>query len=1142
MASLFISHSSVDDESAKQLGDRLREAKHASFFLDHDVSAGIAPGRRWEDELYTNLRRCDAVIFLATESSVTSPWCFAELVVARSIGKPIVPIGLRGVRLSLLEDVQWIDWEQEDPSWARLWRRLEELDIEALPPFDPTRPPYPGLDAFDEADARVFFGRSAEIREVRELLYPPQARDPKRLVAVTGPSGSGKSSLLRAGLVPRLQASGEWVVVPPLIPGERPLRELALAMARSLTEAGKPVDWRDVLRAVMRDPEELANFALDLVDTLSTSRGRVLFAVDQAEELLRLGDDTRLQFLELLASALEALSSLWLVVTIRPEFLASFLAQPPIVELHPPTKVLLPLDPSRLPEVIKRPAQEAGIDISDEVTNQMVNETEGGDALPLLAYTLRQLYERAGPEKRITAELYDAVGGVHGALKNQADRVLANLAAVASEPEVMETLLQLVTLTPEGQPTRRRVPWDAFEDTRKKILSAFVDARLLKSSQGADGATFVETAHEALFRVWTPLATAIQESEEQLRLRSELDQLAKEWVTRGRLDSYLIGGDRLQRALAFLPSEEGAADLGPIPEYLERSKAYEDMREAQLRTLTESSRLEGLRAELGARADEIHDLLEVRPLDGLVSAIAVLARNQREFPDHIFSSSQDVLRAAIDQARERNVLAGHAATVTAVAMTENLIASASNDGTVRFWSRDGSPLNGGPSTASDRVLTVAISPDGGSVASGSGDGWVRVATIGGEELWAVRGHDDAVTAVSFFGDGRELLTGSDDGTIRRWDANGNPIGVPWAASAERGLTVAFSAATGIVAGVCGDGTVRVWEQDNLRLVRTIDSGWEVVHTCVALSRDGTLLALGGADGQISVFGAADAPIRFKGHDGWVSTMAFSPEGSTLASGGADETIRLWRVDGVPLGPALHGHTDVVTTLSFASDGDMIITGAADRTVRLWDTQGLLLRAVSAHRSDANGVAFLHGGEVIATGGADATLRLWSRQGKLLAAPAPVHENFIRTVAASPHGDTVATGDADGVLVLWDREGRASVVRKAHRRELSSASFSPDGRTIATTGADRTLRFWDGTGELVRTIETGNAEVASLAFAVGGATLATARSDGVVQLFDGEGTLVSTIASEVPRLHGVAVAADGAIAVSGLDGAVRLWLP
>ena len=130
-------------------------------FLDFDPEVGIPGGRAWEEELYSKLRTTQALVFLGTEHSIESKWVFAELVVARSIQKPIIPLPVGGARLSLVDDTQWIDWGEDDAAIARLRRALEELDIEALP-FDPNRPPYPGLEAFDEDDAALFFGRSAK--------------------------------------------------------------------------------------------------------------------------------------------------------------------------------------------------------------------------------------------------------------------------------------------------------------------------------------------------------------------------------------------------------------------------------------------------------------------------------------------------------------------------------------------------------------------------------------------------------------------------------------------------------------------------------------------------------------------------------------------------------------------------------------------------------------------------------------------------------------------------------------------------------------------------------------------------------------------------------------------------------------------
>ena len=208
MSLLFISHSSVDRAAALEVKERLAAEGFAALFLDFDPVDGIPAGRDWERELYAQLRKADGVIFLASAASVASQWCFAEISLARSLGKPVFPLRLEaGVRLGLLDDVQWIDLSEGETAFARLFAGLRRAGLDPADSFawDPTRSPYPGLESFTGDDAAVFFGRDDEIDRLLELLQPTLQRGAGRFVAVVGPSGSGKSSLLRAGLLPRLE-------------------------------------------------------------------------------------------------------------------------------------------------------------------------------------------------------------------------------------------------------------------------------------------------------------------------------------------------------------------------------------------------------------------------------------------------------------------------------------------------------------------------------------------------------------------------------------------------------------------------------------------------------------------------------------------------------------------------------------------------------------------------------------------------------------------------------------------------------------------------------------------------------------------------------------------------------------------------
>jgi hypothetical protein len=204
VASLFISHSSSDRDAAQRLAERLRTERFAALFLDFDPELGIPAGRNWERELYAQLRKTDAVIFLASTASVASRWCFLEVGLARSLGKPIFPLRLDGdAHLELLDDAQWIDFFDGEPVYARLREGLRRAGLDPADSFswDPARRPYPGLQPFAAEDAAVFFGRDHEIERLLELVQLTLQRGVAgRLVAIVGPSGSGKSSLVRGGL------------------------------------------------------------------------------------------------------------------------------------------------------------------------------------------------------------------------------------------------------------------------------------------------------------------------------------------------------------------------------------------------------------------------------------------------------------------------------------------------------------------------------------------------------------------------------------------------------------------------------------------------------------------------------------------------------------------------------------------------------------------------------------------------------------------------------------------------------------------------------------------------------------------------------------------------------------------------------
>jgi energy-coupling factor transporter ATP-binding protein EcfA2 len=344
MVSIFLSHSSQDNEAARDLSRRLKELGYDALFLDFDPDTGIKAGWDWERELYRNLKVAGAVVVLCTSGSMASRWCFVEIAQAKALGKAIFPVKISPCRIeNILNDRQVIDMTAVGPDEA--YRRLfDGLHAAGLDPSDsfhwnPTRPPFPGMHYFDAEDAGIYFGREDEVRLVIETLTRMQRQGEPRLLVIVGSSGCGKSSLVRAGVLPRLgKDRSRWAVVHPFRPVLDPIGELAWS---STFPAGcnRP-EWkaiRDRLRDESRVPgtaqgsAALASSALteytdDLTMSLDRRDASVLLVVDQAEELLEsVAADQASEFLNLLRRATERRGGrVFVLLTLRSDFLGSF--------------------------------------------------------------------------------------------------------------------------------------------------------------------------------------------------------------------------------------------------------------------------------------------------------------------------------------------------------------------------------------------------------------------------------------------------------------------------------------------------------------------------------------------------------------------------------------------------------------------------------------------------------------------------------------------------------------------------------------------------------------------------------------------------------------------------------------------------
>ena len=466
MGEIFISHASADAESAARIAEGIRQAGHGIFF-DSDREEGIAPGAAWQRTLFRELRICDAVVFVNSGAGQASKWCHSELVVATELGKRLYSIdvdpdlrphpllqSLQGIRLDTTIDASIqrltasLAWEgSARSSWLR-WER--------------GRPPYPGLAALDVADAGVFFGREDDVRGLLARVDGPLGQRDGDLVVVMGPSGAGKSSLVRAGLAARLavRRSG-WAVTSPFEPGIRPIdrlvRSLVGLVAGQLTEG----ECRDRLVH-----EGLAAFGEWLVTHVQFPAQRLLITLDQAEQLATVsaGGEGE-EFLAMLGGGLGPGSPVTAVMTVRSDRFDEIQRLPVVGPMIRAPFVIAPVSRSQLTAVIEGPARRADLAFAPGLAGRLVDDAlrgssgEAAEALPFLAFTLREMYDLAVSEDRttFTDADYERVGRIEGAIIKRTEAAEA-LLPPDSEPVLERLLPRFVTLSEDRLPAGRCPP------------------------------------------------------------------------------------------------------------------------------------------------------------------------------------------------------------------------------------------------------------------------------------------------------------------------------------------------------------------------------------------------------------------------------------------------------------------------------------------------------------------------------------------------------------------------------------------------------------------------------------------------------------------------------------------------------------
>jgi WD40 repeat protein len=1078
--------------------------------------------------------------------------------------------------------------------------------------------PYRGLSAFEEQDAAFFFGREAAATEVLERMS--RLLPGAGLMVVSGVSGAGKSSLLRAGVLPRIRGAGlasapgaaGWPCLV-LTPGRAPLDELALRVA---VLAG--ADAAAVRRGLDTDPAGFALTARQAAITPPPGTGRdqetpgtqrhqpqrrLLLVVDQFEQVFTQCADERQRqvFITALCAAggaglsIDHTSAALVVLGMRADFEGRCANYPQLAGAVQDRYLVTAMTERQLRMAITEPAKKAGSQVDDDLVEILLTDVRarqpgglGAGVLPLLSHALDQAW-RSRTGEALTLADYDRTGGIEGAVADSAQRAYDQLTP-GQQAAARQVFTRLTAISTEGVDTADRATRVELTEGRgaadardvEAVLEAFAAERLL--TLAADS---VEISHEILPAAWPLLRdTWLAETRADRIVRTRLHSVAADWERHARDPSYLYSGTLLQAAT------DTAARIGGDP------ARHSPLSRVERDFLHDSGGAH--RRSVRRRQAFVAFLLVL--VVGFASATALVIRanqqtaNQRDqtarqrdiaISGQLISQSEAVgdtnpvmaklLSLAAwhlnpsSQARYAmlaaaalpgiTVLSGHTDAVKSVAFSPDgkTLASGSLDGTVRLWDVNTYQQIGGPLASHiGYVFSVAFSPDGKTLAAGGADGRVRLWDVGTHRQIGgpLAGHTGAVSSVAFSPDGKTLADGSDDG-VRLWDVGTHrQIGGPLAGHTGAVSSVAFSP-DGKILAVGSSGTVRLRDTRTGHQIGSFatPAGTGDTIQSVAFSPDGkTLAAAGFGPGPVWLLdvpaGRKIGSLTSPGVGTMIYSVAFSPDSKTLAGATSNGTVVLWGIaTQQQIGAPLAGHTGVVASVAFSPDGNTLASAGEDHTVRLWDVAtGHQIAALDTTNIAGSGSVVLSpDGKMLAAAGSRA-VRLWDvATGHQIGAPLVGHTGNVLSVTFSPDGKTLAGGSDDHTVRLWDVASghQIGAPLAGHTGDVVSVAFSPDGKTLASASYDHTVRLWDMAAhhQIGAPLAGHTSDVFSVAFSPDGQTLATGSLDGTVRLWDvnTHRQIRGQFAGHTGDVVSVTFSPDGkTLASAAGDGTVRLW--
>jgi WD40 repeat protein len=1102
------------------------------------------------------------------------------------------------------------DFEAQAEVLLRNWLEEKVLHGRSLTwPAEIKGSPFRGLAAFGAKHAPVFFGRSRDITKAIDRLKDAAEKGCPFLL-VDGASGAGKSSLVRAGLVPRLTAAGVvpsvdiWrvaVMRPAEIVGD-PFAALARALLvaeSDLPEAeqGRPPALPELSASDFPRADDLAALLAHadasapkpILSTFSaieqTAREKegysravkvaLLLVVDQLDELFGadIGNDIRARFAQLLR-LLARSGRVWVIATLRADLFDHFLSQKDLKQLKDDGSSydLAPPDAAALAEIVRAPAAAAGLVYeSDTKTGERLDErlladAERADLLPLLQFTLNQLFEareRRDHGGQLTFAAYRALGGLEGAVEKEAEAAFARLGAT-EQARLPRLLRELVAPAGDATMTAARAAFDirpvpladaAYDEASARLVQALIDARILLSS-GEGGQATVRLAHARVLDSWQRASKIVADNADFYRIRAEVEEQRRRWDAAGRRRDLLIGRGRpLAEAESIVRNFSGELPTA-TREFVRRS----GRRARLMQTLTAAAAVifaavAGVAVyewrhtvSLQREAVEKRDQLLVSQSRFLVDranqgnqagdagtamllALQALPDTRSGVGRPMVHEAEAALFAAYQDLKERIVLKGHDGVLWSARLAPDgkRIVTASEDKTARVWNAENGDQLAILRGHTEGVRVASFSPDGRQVITGSTDKTARLWNAETGQQSAVLEHDGVVRSAAFSSDGRRVVTASDDKTARIWDVQTGKQIAALTGHTARVRDAAFSPNGRYVLTSSDDKTARLWDSKTGEPVHILEGHTQSVRG-VAFSPDGERAVTTSLDHSARVWSVETGKQSvILGHGDVVTSAAFSPDGQRIVTASDDNTVPIWDAQMGERIVTLSGRTAV-----YSPDGRSIVTSDGD-TARIWNADnGKLAMVLRGHRSRVTGAVFSPDGRSVLTASDDKTARLWSAgtetntQMAVLAA----HTGSAGRAVFSPDGRRALTASDDNSVRLWDAEAGRQIATFT-RAGSGMAAFSPDGRLVAIPDNNTVVVRDANTGEREDRIFQGHsAAVQSVAFSADGRRIVTASDDRTARVWDLQtGGQIAALTEHTAPVRSAVFSPDGLRVVS-----------